>query len=207
MCNEIVKECHELGLGYFAIVSGDLAEFVPQRIPKMLDHLKADPRLASVGVAIQNVHNFGLLEQVRAGGEEIHAGNFATVFHNNAFSVNRISPLVGGSGLALSQRLFPDVADNGTLGKVNISGEEVPVGGNEEIALALMLLGTGINLNVLFLADEGSEIVRDKNTELSTLDKKVQRRVPVAAAYQEHYRVSNETLNRYLRSHYRISFD
>ncbi len=194
MCNEIVQYAHDKGKKLFAIISGDLAGFIPQAFPLMLKQFEEDAKLATVGMAVQGVHNFAVLKKVEQNGmEAIKPDNFATVYHNNAFSIHRTEP----RGLNTEQRLFPRVTDQGTLGSVDIDGAPVLVGGNEEIALMMQLLSQGYFLKVKLLAGQDS-LVRDARAELTSIDKKAQRRIPVAKRYQEYYEVSDDDLTNYL---------
>ncbi len=204
MCNQIVEYAQDKQFNLFAILSSDLAKFIPSAIPQMLATIASDTNLATVGIAIQGVHNFTLLNEVQKTGlSAVQRDNYATVFHNNAFSVHRT---VFDNELPRDKRRFPRITDNGTLGKTNIDGDSVDIGGNEEIALMLQLLSEGYPLRVNLLAGDRS-IIRDPSKELTLVDKKVQRRIPVARAYQEHFEVSNEALANYLHNGaYRISF-
>ncbi len=204
MCNQVVEYAHDKAFKLFAIVSGDLGQFIPSAIPSMLATIEENSRLATVGVAIQGVHNFGLLNEVhKEGVSVVQPNNFATVFHNNAFSVHRTTL---EDFLPFENRLFPRVTDQGTLGTIDIDGEQIPVGGNEEIALMLRLLTADYFLQVNFLAGANA-LIRDPNKELTSIDKKVQRRIPVARKYQEHFGISDELLTSYLQGGgYRIHF-
>lgn len=204
MCNQIVEYAHDKAFRLFAIISSDLGPFIPSAIPLMLATIEENSQLATVGVAIQGVHNFALLNEVQAKGiVAVAPDNFATVFHNNAFSVHRTTFADFPQDDA---HRFPRVTDQGTLGTVEIDGEQVPVGGNEEIALMLRLLAVGYSLQVNFLAGKKS-LVRDPNKEMTSIDKKVQRRNQVARKYQEYYAVSDEALTFYLHgAGYRIHF-
>ena len=206
MCNRIVLACAALGFDYFAIVSGDLAEYIPERFPIMIDRLQSNHDISSIGVAIQGVHNLGLLDRVKQHGiAEVTLDNYATIFHNNAFAIHRLHPRAGETIVDVSDRLFPRVTDQGKLGSVTLDGQEVPIGGNEEIALALQLLKQNIELDTLLLAGSHT-IIRDPDKELSTIDAKILRRPAVAKAYQQHYNITDGEISAYLQSHYRISF-
>lgn len=193
MCNQIVKYCADKNLAYFGIVSSDFSHHIPRVMPELIDRLTSDPQLTTVGVAIEGVHD---LEVLKTG---ITTENYATVFHNNAFSVQRLNV----PGVTLEQRLFPRESDQFRLGSVKIGGKDVPVGGNEEIALVLRLLGQGTDLNVKLLAGKHT-IVRDAGTEISSIEEKVKRRSQVAKVYQEHFGITDERLRDYLSNHYKI---
>lgn len=200
MCNQIIKYCADRNLAYFGIVSSELSGFIPRVMPEMFDRLKANPNLTTVGVAIDGVHNLELLERVKLRGRaEITTDNYATVFHNNAFSVQRLRV----DGVSFEQRLFPRESDQFRLGTVKIDDKDVPVGGNEEIALVLKLLAQGMQVNVELLAGKYT-IVRDAEAEISSIAEKVRRRAQVAKVYQKHFGVGDEALTSYLNDHFVI---
>lgn len=202
MCNQIIKYCADKKLAYFAVVSSDLSGFIPQVMPKVFDRLRANPNLTTVGVAIEGVHNLELLEKVKLKGrEEITTENYATVFHNNAFSVQRARV----DEVPFDQRIFPRESDQFRLGTVKIEGKDVPVGGNEEIALVLKLLAQGTQVNVELLAGKYT-LVRDTEAEISSIAEKVKRRAQVAKVYQDHFGIGDEALRNYLSNHFVIKF-
>lgn len=207
MCNQIILAGADLEAQYFAVISSDLAEYIPLCFPPMIEKLQSDQSLTSVGVAIQGVHNFALLNEVEAQGlSAVTPDNYATIFHNNAFAIHRLYPEVGeGKPLTVDERLFPRITDQGKLGSVEIDGQTIPIGGNEEIALALQLLKRGRSISTLLLAGSSS-IVRDPDKELSSVDAKILRRPFVARAYQEYYGVSDSEVSDYLAQHYNIAF-
>lgn len=206
MCNQIIRACARRGFEYFAVVSSDLAPYIPTTFPIMLNQLQHNPELTSVGIAIQGVHNLALLEEIREhGSDRITPDNYATIFHNNAFSIHRLHPQVGETTISISSRLFPRVTDQETLGTIDIDGQKVPIGGNEEIALVLQLLKQEKNINTLLMAGNFT-IIRDPNQEISSIDTKILRRPAVARRYQQHYDVSDQKLNDYLQDHYQITF-
>lgn len=204
MCNQIIKMCYKSRLAYFGIVSNDLAKFIPNVMPEMIDRLRNQQDLTTIGVAVQNIHNLGLLGEISEHGmQELNTGNYATLFHNNSFAVHR---LILPGEINPIDRLFPRTTDQGKLGIIKVDGQDVPIGGNEEIALVLRLLKKGVSLNTQLLAGKYT-IIRDSNTELSSVDKKIMRRPQVARVYQQYYGITDEELTDYLQNHYRIIID
>lgn len=213
LCNMIVTGCINRGLEYFAIVSVDLVNEIPTVMPKLLDRLRHTPDLAMIGVSMVGVHDQDLLQRIRDhGSDELTAQNFGNVFTNNAFALYRLHVHdESGNPVSLQDRLFPRETDNGYLGRVIVKGEMVDAGGNEEMGVVIRTISQGIPLNAALLI---ANIQRDINSEMALKETtvkevpfKVARRQAVAAVYQRHFRVSDETMNAWLKGHYSIIFD
>jgi len=168
--------------------------------------MENDPRIASVGVAIQGVHDLDLLRDVKKQGiNVITPDNYATLFHNNSCAIHRFTPRVGESVLAVEDRFFSRITDQNALGELTINDQQVPVGGNEEIELVLRLLQKGQSLDTLLL-DGQYTIIRDPSKEVSSVDKKILRRPLVARVYQNHFGLTDRQVADYLQNHYQIEF-
>lgn len=206
MCNVIIHHCKGKRLQYLAIISNDLGEYIPKAIPPVLGIFQKSPQITSVGLAIKGVHNMQLLEEIRKGTQKITPENFATVFYNNAFSINRLEPITTHHKLSVADRLFPQEIDQADfLEPAIIDGRAVKLGGNEEIAIVLKLLQKGINLNTILLAGDYT-IIRDASKEISSVDDKVIRRQKTADGYQQHFGIPKEMLQQYLDKHNEIIF-
>lgn len=191
----------------FALVANDLAEYIPQALPVMLERMRSDPLLATVGVAIDTVHDLDLLERVKVEGmHAISPSNYATVFPNNAFSLHRIRPHINGHQLSSEETFFTQLFED-QLGIASLGGREIPLGGNEEIERILRLLKMGHPLKTLLLAGDFT-IKRDPENEISSVLFKKDRRQLVAARYQGHpdYDISDSALSHYLNNYYKIEF-
>lgn len=124
-------------------------------------------QLAMVGSLLEGVHDPILVQRAVEGTANITLGNLSKVFPNNALSLVR------------PQTKFSRMADNGLAGPIEVNGEVVPMGGNEDFLFGFkqMLLGRDCCLLIdPFVAGE-------RQGEVSGMDAKYFRRQMVYRLY------------------------